>query len=277
MEAQHLMCTLYTKDFEAECAFFGAQGLGFPAIHEAQERDTRTRIFQAGAGLIEVVHHAGDPRPGLPWEVSLVVDDPQAWHQRMRARNLKPRELIQMPWRQPGFSAKPPTGPTFWVYGPRPGAGSGPLNIALDPKGPNVLHFQITWWAKKWEDDYAWVTDKGLGFVTSRGRSGPKGGRIAFTRAAYDGRAIVEVVDGLNDDYAGPGLHWLISLVVDDAAAFQARMVRGGQMASAIGPTRWGVPSFSAKTATGPLVFVYQERPGGTPGMVGAPAGLTAE
>ncbi|MBM3940651.1 MAG: hypothetical protein FJ318_07140 [SAR202 cluster bacterium] len=270
MEAKHLMCTIYTKDFGAECSFFEPMGFRTHAeFHTPSGEDAR--IVQAGAGLIEVIHHQGDPRPGLPWEVSLVVDDVEPWHKAVR--RYKPSEIVGMPWGVPGFTVKAPTGPEFWIYGPRPGL-EAPLAAPRDPNGPNVLHFQITWWAKKWEEDYEFLT-KGLGFVTSRGRGSPKGNRIAFTRAAYDGRAIVEVVDGLYDQHPGPGLHWLISLPVDSAADFHRRMVEAGQMVSPLGMTRWGVPSFSARTATGPLLFVYQERPGGTPGMVGEPAGLT--
>ena len=266
MEAKHLVCSITVEDIPSVRDFFEAFGASH--LRDFDAEGAPAARLQVGAGIVELVQR----RHGMPFypplAVKLIVDDPAEW----RARLAEGGHALLEGGGDLHLAA--PAGPAVTIARTVPGVDDAPLTVPHDPAGPNVLHFQTTWWSKQWREDYDFLTERGLGLVTSRGRSGPEGGRICFLRAAYGGKAIVEVVDGLFDDFAGPGLHWLISVVVDDAAAFQERMAAAGQPVSEVGLTPWGVPSFTGKSEHGPLLFVYQEREGGTPGMVGEPAGL---
>ena len=273
MEAKHLICSVEVEDLAGVQAFFEA--MGAVPLRDFEHDNAPGTWLQIGGGILELLARPHGQPDYPPLSVKLVVDDVAGWHTGMAGRGVEVGEVGAMPWNAEGFVVRAPAGPAFSVTAPRPGIDDAPLAIELDPAGPNVLHFQTTWWSKRWQDDFAFVS-KGLGLVTSRGRGEPAGSRIAFLRAAYEGKAIVEIVDGLHDSYDGPGLHWLISLVVDDAEGFHQRLIKAGQPVGRLGYTNWGVPSFTAKADAGPLLFVYQERDGGTPGMVGEPAGLAA-
>ncbi len=271
MEARHLICSVEVEDLEEVRTFFEA--MGAVSLRDFEYEDALGTWLQIGAGILELIERPHGQPFYPPLGVKLVVDDVAEWHAGMAARGVEVGKVGPMPWSAEGFVASAPAGPAFSVTAPRPGIDDASLTIELDPSGPNVLHFQTTWWSKRWQEDFSFVSE-GLGLVTSRGRGEPEGNRIAFLRAAYGGKAIVEIVDGLHDSHDGPGLHWLISLVVDSAEGFHQRLLKAGHPVGRLGYTNWGVPSFTAKTDNGPLLFVYQEREGGTPGMVGEPAGL---
>ena len=266
MEAKHLVCSIAVEDIPSVRAFFEA--FGGAHLRDFEADGAPAAWLQVGAGIVELVERSHGMPFYPPLAVRLIVDDPAEWRARLAERGHAPPEGGG------DLELATPAGPMFTIARATPGVDDAPLTPPHDAAGANVLHFQTTWWSKRWREDYDFLTDGGLGLVTSRGRAEPEGGRICFLRAAYEGKAIVEVVDGLYDDFAGPGLHWLISIVVDDAAAFQRRMASAGQPVSGVGLTPWGVPSFTGKSEHGPLLFVYQEREGGTPGMVGEPAGL---
>ena len=271
-EANHLLCCVQVEDLTEVKRFFTA--LGARTLRDFDSGDAPATWLQIGAGILELteIPHGQPFYP--PVSISLVVDDPADWLAGLQAHDTEVVSDVDiMPGGALGFGASAPAGPSFAIHEPLVGVDDQPLSVDTDPSGPNILHFQTTWWSTRWQEDYDFLS-KGLGLVTSRGRSGPEGNRIAFLRAAYGGKAIVEVVDGVHDSFDGPGLHWLISLVVDDAKGFNQRLLKAGEPVGALGYTNWGALSFTAKCASGPLLFVYEERQGGTPGMVGEPAGL---
>ena len=270
MEAKHLVCAIEVEDIASVQRFFEAFG------GEQRPSLSGSVRLQVGMGLVELTHREHGYPFYPPFSVKLVVGDPEWWRVSLASKGVEvPNRLSTSLGGQRGFTKATPAGPDVVIAEPLAGVDDVSLQ-APTGEGPQVLHFQTTWWSKQWQADYAFLTNEGLGLVTSRGRGEPEGSRICFLRAAYGGKAIVEVVDGLFDDFAGPGLHWLISIVVDDAAAFQRRMAEAGQPVTDVRPSPWGVPSFTGKSEHGPLLFVYQEREGGTPGMVGAPAGLSS-
>lgn len=271
-EADRLLCCIQVEDLAEVKRFFEA--LGATPLREFQADGNLAAWLQVGAGIVELTQVAHGQPFYPPLSVRMVVSDPADWLAGLQAHGAAPGAGVDdLPEGTRGFPAASPAGPPFAIQAPLGGVEDQALDIGIDPDGPNVLHFQTTWWSKRWQEDYDFLS-KGLGLVTSRGRSEPEGNRIAFLRAAYEGRAIVEVVDGLFDSYDGPGLHWLISLVVDDAEGFHQRLLKAGEPVGGLGYTNWGALSFTTKCASGPLLFVYQEREAGTPGMVGEPAGL---
>ncbi|MEE8519327.1 MAG: hypothetical protein V3S98_09405 [Dehalococcoidia bacterium] len=271
-EATHLTCTMYVKNFEEQCRFIGPEGLGFPVVREfGSPGSLRGKYHHTGAGFIEVVEDPSNPEPF--WDFILSVENVEEWQQRLRSQGHSPGEIVEMPGGRTGFAAQGPSGVGLRVRSL--GAGEEPLKYTTDPGKPNVIHFIISWWPGDWERDYAFLSD-GLGLVTSRGRSA-EGRRIAFMRAAYGGRGIVEVFDKKNDPYPGDGLHWRLALMVDDASGFHDRLASGGFNVTPVEQSAQGWPAFTAGTADGPDIYVAEIPEGTMPGLLGEPSGLSME
>jgi len=264
-QADQLVCKIQVSDIEEVSDFFLA--LGASKTPKSPEASARSVTLKVGEGFIALSPSTDDQYFYPEMSVQMNSSEPSNWVDRLR--NLTNTEQDS----SAELDVMSPSGPLFSFRNKLIKLKSQSESLTTIQGDGVVLHFQITWWAKKWLDDYGFLSNV-LGLTTSRGRSGPEGSRIAFLRAANSGRSIVEIVDGLYDQHEGPELHWLISLVVDNAEIFHERMVSAGQHVSALGYTSWNAHSFTAKSPSGPLLFVYQERPNGTPGMVGQPAGL---
>ena len=271
-EATHFTCTMYVKNFDEQCRFFGEGGLGFPVVREfGSPGGLRGKYHQTGAGFIEVVEDPSIPEPF--WDFILSVEDVEEWRQRLGDQGHAPGEIVPMPGDRQGFAVQGPSGVGLRIRSL--GSGEVPLQYAKDPKGPNVIHFILSWWPGDWEKDYAFLSE-GLGLVTSRGRSA-EGRRIAFMRAAYAGRAIVEVFDKKNDPYPGDGLHWRLAIMVDNASVFRERLASGGFNVTPLEKSQQGWMAFTGRTEAGPDIYVAEIPEGTMPGLLGEPVGLSME
>jgi predicted enzyme related to lactoylglutathione lyase len=263
---------MYVKQFDEQCRFFGPEGFGFPIVREfGTPSGLRGKYHQTGAGFVEIVE---DPNnPNTFWDFILSVEDPEAWRQRLLDQGHAPGEMEDMPGERRGFAVQAPSGVGLRIRSL--GSGEEPLKYAKDPNGPNVIHFIISWWPGDWALDYAFLSDA-LDLVTSRGRSA-EGKRIAFMRAAYGGRGIVEVLDKQNDPYPGDGLHWRMAVMVDDAAAFHDRLSKAGFGVTDVELSAQGWPAFTASAPAGQDVYVAEIPEGTMPGLLGEPAGLSQD
>lgn len=265
LEADELVCRINVYDPKEVSDFFVA--LGGSVVDSAGQKGNGESTLKVGEGLISILKSANHNYFYPEMSVQMNKADQSIWTSRFESQlDSKVRSKTKL-------EINSPSGPRFSFNNQLIQLRNENSDQVSVRNEGSVLHFQITWWSKKWLDDYTFLSEK-LGLATSRGRSEPEGSRIAFLRAANSGRSILEIVDGLYDQHEGPELHWLISLVVDDAEIFHERLISTGQPVSSLGFTSWNALSFTAKTSSGPLLFVYQERPNGTPGMVGSPAGL---
>lgn len=271
-EATHFTCTMYVKQFDEQCRFFGPEGFGFPIMREfGAPGGLRGKYHQSGAGFFEVVEDPNNPEPF--WDFILSVEDPEAWRKRLIDHGVVPGEMEDMPGDRRGFAVRAPSGVGLRVRSL--GGNEEPLKYTTNPNGPNVIHFIISWWPDDWALDYAFLSEA-LGLVTSRGR-GAEGRRMAFMRAAYGGRGILEVFDKQNDPYSGDGLHWRLAMMVDDANAFHDRLAAAGFSVTDVEQSTLGWPAFTASAPAGPDVYVAEIPEGTLPGLLGEPAGLSMD
>src|SRR5262249_36996580 len=153
------------------------------------------------------------------------VEDVAGWRQRLVGAGYDAGPIVDHAGNRHGFESRLPSGVRFRVRD-LAGAGDAPFVYEKGTGAGNILHFIVSWWPQDWEADYRFLSE-GLGLVTSRGRTEP-GRRIAFMRAAYGGRGIVEILDRANSPYSHPGLHWRVALMVDDCRPFHQRLSEAG-------------------------------------------------
>lgn len=271
-EATHLTCTIYVKNFDEQCHLFGDGGFGFPLIREfGQPGGLRGRYYQTGAGFIEVVEEPSNPQSW--WDFILSVDEVAHWKQKLEALGYPAGPIVEQGGNRQGFESQAPSGVRLRIRN-LAGARDAPLVYTRKQNEPNVLHYIVSWWPEDWEADYEFLS-KGLGLVTSRGRSQP-GRRIAFMRAANGGRSILEILDRQNSPYQGEDMHWRLALMVDNAAAFHERLSAAGAGPTPLEKSRQGYDAFTVGTPSGPEVYVAQVPEGAMPGLLGDPIGLEA-
>ena len=271
-EATHLTCTMYVTNFDEQCRFFGPEGFGFHVAREfGSAGSMQGKYHFTGAGFAEVVTNPADPVPF--WDTILSVPNIEEWRQRLLSKGYEAGEIEDTSGGRVHFVTHSPSGAAFRIRS-LAGDGDAPIEYQKNADGPSVIHYLITWWPRDWEADYAFLSD-GLGLVTSRGRS--SGRKIAFMRGAYGGRGIVEIIDKANDPYPGNDLHCRLAVMVDDAEALHKRLEAGGHKVTAVEVNPLGWPGFTAGTSTGPEVYVAQIPEGTMPGLLGEPAGLSAE
>jgi catechol 2,3-dioxygenase-like lactoylglutathione lyase family enzyme len=107
------------QDYESSISFY-RDGLELP-IATSWDRgpDERGTIFQAAAGLIEILALPADwdyvPPQGL--EIAYEVADVDAWYHRIRRKGLSIRgELVDKPWGHRAFSVTDPDGIKVVVF-----------------------------------------------------------------------------------------------------------------------------------------------------------------
>ena len=124
----------FARHYEATIAFY-RDDLALPVM-ESWDRgpDDRGTLFQAAAGMVEVMAFPPQPEEDAPWDyrqpqgVWMVIEVEQVdqLYQRALARNLPLREgLKEQPWGHRSFMVSDPNGLTIYFFSRPEEGGTG--------------------------------------------------------------------------------------------------------------------------------------------------------